>query len=62
MAIGKTNNYILAWIEKLQSSGKIAFSYDEVITDFSEKSENAIIHYQDYLKEGVLYPFTKVFT
>ena len=43
MAVGKTNSYILTWIEQLQSKGKIAFSYDEVIADFPEKSENAII-------------------
>jgi predicted transcriptional regulator of viral defense system len=43
MPIGKTNSYILTWIEQLQSRGKIAFSYDEVIADFPEKSENAII-------------------
>lgn len=62
MAIGKTNNYILTWIEKLQSSGKIAFSYDEVITDFPEKSENAIIQSLSRLSQrGRVVPIYKGF-
>jgi predicted transcriptional regulator of viral defense system len=62
MAIGKTNNYILAWIEKLQSRGKIAFSYDEVITDFPEKSENAIIQSLSRLSQrGRVVPIYKGF-
>ena len=62
MAIGKTNNYILTWIEKLQSRGKIAFSYDEVITDFPEKSENAIIQSLSRLSQrGRVVPIYKGF-
>jgi len=62
MAIGKTNNYILTWIEKLQSRGKIAFSYNEVITDFPEKSENAIIQSLSRLsKRGRVVPIYKGF-
>ena len=62
MAIGKTNNYILTWIEKLQSRGKIAFSYNEVITDFPEKSENAIIQSLSRLSQrGRVVPIYKGF-
>ena len=62
MGIGKTNNYILTWIEKLQSRGKIAFSYDEVITDFPEKSENAIIQSLSRLSQrGRVVPIYKGF-
>ncbi len=62
MAIGKTNSYILTWIEQLQSKGKIAFSYDEVITDFPEKSENAIIQSLSRLSQrGRVVPVYKGF-
>mgnify|MGYP001816941982 FL=1 len=62
MDIVKTNNYILTWIEKLQSRGKIAFSYDEVITDFPEKSENAIIQSLSRLSQrGRVVPIYKGF-
>ena len=62
MATGKTNSYILTWIEQLQSRGKIAFSYDEVITDFPEKSENAIIQSLSRLSQrGRVVPVYKGF-
>ena len=62
MAIGKTNSYILTWIEQLQSKGKIAFSYDEVIADFPEKSENAIIQSLSRLSQrGRVVPVYKGF-
>ena len=51
MVIGKTNSYILTWIEQLQSRGKISFSYEEVIANFPEKSENAITQSLSRLSE-----------
>jgi len=62
MVVGKTNSYILTWIEQLQSKGKIAFSYDEVINDFPEKSENAIIQSLSRLSQrGRVVPVYKGF-
>lgn len=62
MANGKTNNYLLNWIEQLQSRGKIAFSYDEIIADFPGKSGNAIIQSLSRLsRRGRVVPIYKGF-
>ena len=42
MELAKANNYLLAWIELLQSRGIITFSHDDLITKFPEKSEHAL--------------------
>lgn len=42
MKVNNTNNYLLEWIEQLQSRGRITFTYQEVIDGFPGKSENAI--------------------
>jgi predicted transcriptional regulator of viral defense system len=39
----RNNNYILNWIEKLQSRGKYVFSLDNIKTDFPNISEQAIV-------------------
>ena len=62
MAIGKTNSYVLTWIEQLQSRGKITFSHDEIITAFPDKSENAIIQSLSRLsRRGRVVPIYKGF-
>ena len=62
MSHGKTNNYLLAWIEQLQSRGKITFSHDEIITAFPDKSENAIIQSLSRLsRRGRVVPIYKGF-
>ena len=43
MSGNNSNNYLLDWIERLQSKGRITFSYQEVIDSFSARSESAII-------------------
>jgi predicted transcriptional regulator of viral defense system len=42
MKEAKTNNYLLTWIELMQSRGIISFSHHDLITRFPEKSEHAL--------------------
>ncbi len=39
----RNNNYLLSWVEKQQSWGKYVFSLEQVKTDFSDISEQALI-------------------
>ena len=62
MGGGKTNNYLLAWIEQLQSRGIISFSHDDLITNFPERSEHAIIQSLSRLSQrGRVVPVYKGF-
>ena len=62
MSNGKTNNYLLSWIEQLQSRGIISFSHDDLITNFPERSEHAIIQSLSRLSQrGRVVPIYKGF-
>ncbi len=62
MGGGKTNNYLLTWIEQLQSRGIISFSHDDLITNFPERSEHAIIQSLSRLSQrGRVVPVYKGF-
>ena len=62
MGSGKTNNYLLAWIEQMQSRGIISFSHDDLITNFPERSEHAIIQSLSRLSQrGRVVPIYKGF-
>ena len=62
MGGGKTNNYLLTWIEQLQSRGIISFSHDDLITNFPERSEHAIIQTLSRLSQrGRVVPIYKGF-
>ena len=62
MGGSKTNNYLLTWIEQLQSRGIISFSHDDLITNFPERSEHAIIQTLSRLSQrGRVVPIYKGF-
>ena len=62
MRDGKTNNYLLTWIEQLQSRRIISFSKDDLNTNFPERSEHAIIQSLSRLSQrGRVVPIYKGF-
>lgn len=62
MSDGKANNYLLTWIEYLQSRGIISFSQEDLITNFPERSEHALIQSLSRLSQrGRVVPVYKGF-